>query len=233
MGLAFTILVVELARGPGPHLAPILNSYGYLVITAHGLVELLASLSHPIDLVILDLPSPSELPQLQAIQPAIACPVIVIGPAQNQQLMVAALEQGAADYVQRPFHTDELVARVRAQLRRHERGLGASLTFGPLTIDPQERQATHDGLALELSPEEFTLLATLAAQPGYAYPASLLLERIWGRESREDTAMLATAVERLRSLIEPDPTAPTILGGSLSQGYWLGDGARERELNAE
>lgn len=232
MGLAFTVLLARFDAGPESHLVPVLAGRGYLVRTATGLAELLDTLSRAIDLVILDLPGPDELAHLQAIRAACSCPLIVVGPARNDRLVVATLELGADDYVQRPFRTDELLARVRAQLRRRERSLGHSLSFGPLTIDPHARQATRDGAPLPLSPEEFALLATLAARPGYACPAPLLLEQVWGQGSRDNTDLLAAAVARLRALVEPRPAAPTILGGSLSQGYWLGGISRERELNS-
>lgn len=232
MGPAFTILVAALAERPDAHVVPLLASYGYLVLATQDVSGLLKMAARSIDLVILDLPTAAELPHMQTIQEAFTCPVIVLGPARDRRLMVAALEQGAADYVQRPFNSDELLARVRAQLRRHDRGLGVSLALGTLTIDPHERKATRDGLPLNLSPEEYALLATLASQPGYACPAALLLERVWGRDNRKNTALLAATVTHLRDLIEPDPRAPTLLGGSLSQGYWLGGDSREREINA-
>ncbi|HMQ29275.1 MAG TPA: response regulator transcription factor [Chloroflexaceae bacterium] len=231
MGLAFTVLIARFDAGPESHLVPILEGLGYIVRTAAGLAALLDTLSRSIDLVILDVPGADELEHLPAIRAACSCPLVVIGPARDDRLVVAALELGADDYVQRPFRTDELLARVRAQLRRRERTLGHSLSFGPLTIDPHARQATREGVPLPLSPEEFALLATLAARPGYACPAPLLLEQVWGQGSRDNLALLTAAVARLRALVEPNPAAPTILGGSLSQGFWLGGISRERELN--
>lgn len=231
MGLAFTILLARLDAGPPSHLVPILTGYGYLVRTAESLEALLATLSRSIDLVILDLPTSDELAHLPEIRSRCSCPLMVIGPGRDDRLLVEALEGGADDYVQRPYRTNELLARLRAQLRRRERSLGFSLTFGPLTIDPQARQATRDGAPLDLGPEEFALLATLAARPGYACPAPLLLEQVWGEGSRADTPLLLGAVARLRALIEADPHAPTILGGSLAQGFWLGGISQERELN--
>ncbi len=233
MGLAFTILIARLDAGPESHLVPVLEGLGYRVRTATGLPELLDTLSRSIDLVLLDLPSADEIAHLPAISAACSGPLIVIGPAHNERLVVEALERGADDYVQRPFRTDELLARVRAQLRRRERVLGHSLSFGPLTIDPHARQATRDGVPLPLSPEEFALLATLAARPGYACPAPLLLEQVWGQGSRDKLDLLTQAVARLRALLEPTPSAPTILGGNLRQGFWLGGISRERELNGQ
>lgn len=231
MGLAFTILIARLDEGPESHLVPILAGNGYLVRTAQGLPELLNTLSRAIDLLLLEIQSAADLAHLPAIRAACPCPLLVLGPANADELLVQALEQGADDYVARPTRADELLARVRAQLRRRERSLGFTLTFGPLAIDPHGRQATRDGAPLALSPEEFALLATLAARPGYACPAPLLLEQVWGQGSRDNHALLAEAVARLRALVEPDPGAPSVLGGSLSQGFWLGGISQERELN--
>ncbi len=233
MGLAFTILLAELSPGSESHLIPVLEGNGYIVRTAQGLPALLETFSRTIDLVILELSSLSELELMARLRAACTCPMLIVGPSRDDRLLVAALEQGADDYVQRPFRTDELLARIRAQLRRRDRSQGFSLTFGPLAIDPHERQATRDGMPLPLTPEEFALLATLAARPGYACPSALLLEQVWGHGSRNDTELLARSIAHLRDLVEPDPRAPIILGGTLSQGFWLGGISQERELNGE
>lgn len=233
MGLAFSVLLARLSAGLESYLIPILEGHGYLARTAQGLPNLLNTLSRSIDLLILDLPDPDELEHVPAIRAACPCPMLVLGPARDDRMLVRALELGADDYVQRPFRTDELLARVRAQLRRRERSLGLGLSFGPLAIDPHGRQATRDGAPLELTPEEFALLVTLAARPGYACPPPLLLEQVWGHGSRDDTTLLADTIAHLRAMLEPDPQAPTILGGSLSQGFWLGGISQERELNGE
>lgn len=233
MPLAFTILIGGLGARTEDYLVPILEGQGYIVRTAAGFPALLDTLSRSLDLVILDLPSDTELADLVTVRAACPCSLIVIGPSRDDRLLVAALELGADDYLQRPFRTDELLARIRAQLRRRERSQGHTLTFGPLTIDLPGRQATHAGLALTLTPEEFALLTTLASRPGFACPARLLIEQVWGNGRRGETQLLTGAVDRLRAMFEPDPHAPRILGGSLSQGYWLGDLTRERELNGE
>ncbi|NTU80316.1 MAG: response regulator transcription factor [Chloroflexales bacterium] len=233
MALAFTILIGGLGTRTDEYLVPILQGENYNVRTATGLQEILDTLSRSLDLVILDLPADSALAHLAAVRVACPCSLLVIGPARDDKLLVEALEQGADDYVQRPFRTDELLARIRAQLRRRERSQGFVLIFGSLSIDPQGRQAARDGTPLALSPEEFALLATLAARPGYACPPTLLLEQVWGHGCREDTHLLTSAISRLRAMLEPDPHAPSVLGGSLTQGFWLGGISHERELNGE
>jgi DNA-binding response OmpR family regulator len=154
----------------------------------------------------------------------------VIGPARNGRLIVEALEVGADDYVGRPVRSAELLARVRAQLRRRQRTQGFALTFGPLSFDPHGREAWCDGKPLALSSEELALLALLAARPGNSYPADFLTANIWGQARRHETTLLLGTVARLRSLIEHDPARPTVLGGDQVSGFWLGGAVRERAL---
>ena len=233
MPLAFTILLGGLGARTEEYLAPILAGEGYRVRLATGFQSLLDTLSRALDLVIVDLPSATELTHLVTGRAACPCSLVVMGPAHDHTLLVETLDLGADDYVQRPFRTDELLARIRAQLRRHERSYGFGLSFGPLTIDPQTRQATCDGKPLALNAEEFAILATLADRPGYACSATLLLEQVWGHGHRNDILPLMQAVAHLRTIIEPNPLAPTILGGSITHGFWLGGMAQERELNGK
>lgn len=231
MSLAFSILIAGLGTRVEEHLIPILEGHGYIVRKALGLQAILDTLSRSIDLLLLDLPAEDGLGWLTTVRGACTCPMLVIGPARDDRLLVASLERGADDYVQRPFRTDEILARIRAQLRRRERSQGLALTFGPLNIDPHGRQATSNGAPLDLTPEEFALLVTLAARPGFACPATLLIEQVWGQGQHGNLELLDRSIQRLRALVEPDPQAPTILGGDHSHGYWLGGISQERELN--
>jgi DNA-binding response OmpR family regulator len=189
----------------------------------------LETLNHSLDMVLLDLPTEDELAQFGEVRAACPCPILLIGPARNDRLLIAALEQGADDYVQRPFRTAELLARIRAQLRR--RGDGSALTFGPLSLDPHGRQACRDGAPLDLSAEEYTLLSLLAARPGNIYPTEFIAGQLWGQGRRGEGERLDTVVARLRELIEPDPINPSVLGGDVASGFWLGGASRERHFN--
>jgi len=232
MALAYSLLVAGLGSRIDDFLIPVLDGQGYDVHSAIGRDQLLAALGRDFDLVLLDLPSPTELPQLAEVRAATACPLLIIGPARSDKLLVAALEQGADDYVQRPFRTDELLARIRAQLRRRLRGPADGASFGRLQINPGARQISRAGEPLDLSPEEFALLATLAAQPGFCHPPAFLLEQIWGSAHRGDVALLAATISRLRALIEDDPSAPRLLGGEPATGYWLSHPGARQELRA-
>ncbi len=221
MALSYSILIASLGQRSDDFLVPIFTATGYHARIAVGSAEIVRTLSRSLDLVLLDVPSAQELPELEVIRAACQCALVVVGPQRNEKLLVAALEYGADDYIQRPFRTDELLARIRAQLRRRERTYLPTVTLGPLMIDPSARSATYNGQALDLSPEQFTLLAILAAQPGYPHPAGYLLEQVWGRSQIGATTLLEATVTALRILIEPMPAQPPLVCGDSELGYWL------------
>jgi DNA-binding response OmpR family regulator len=121
MSSSYTILIAGLGSRIEDFLVPVLTGQGHLVRTAVGPAAALAALAEAFDLALVDLPSENELGALRDLRDRCGCAMIVIGPPRNERLLVAALEHGADDYVQRPFRTDELMARVRAQLRRVQR----------------------------------------------------------------------------------------------------------------
>jgi DNA-binding response OmpR family regulator len=221
MALSYSILIASLGQRVDDFLIPIFSATGYHVRTALGSAATMRTLSRSLDLVLLDLPSAQELPELEAVCAAVQCALIVVGPQRNDKLLVAALEYGADDYMQRPFRTDELLARIRAQLRRRQRAYLPTVTIGPLTIDPPARTATYHGKPLDLSPEQFTLLAILAAQPGYPHPAGYLLEQVWGRSQIGATTLLDDTILALRRLTEQAPAEPRLIVGDSELGYWL------------
>jgi DNA-binding response OmpR family regulator len=233
MPLPYNVLIAGLGPRIEEYLLPTFEAEGYRVTSCVGQGPVLETLNRSLDLVLLDLPGKDELGQLAGIREACPCALVVIGPARDDRLLIGALELGADDYVQRPFRTAELLARVRAQLRRRQRSSGVELHFGPLSLDPHGRYAAIAGAPLDLSVEEFALLALLAARPGHIYPAEFIVGQIWGQGRRDERAPLAAAVARLRALIEPDPARPAILGGDIERGFWLGGAARERQLNGQ
>jgi DNA-binding response OmpR family regulator len=121
MDIAYTILVAGLGSRVEDFLVPVLDGQGHVVHTAVGPTATFEALTTPFDLILVDLPSENELSSLRELRDRCGCAVMAFGPARNDRLLVAALEHGADDYVQRPFRTDELLARIRAQLRRVER----------------------------------------------------------------------------------------------------------------
>lgn len=231
MPLPYSVLIAGLGARIETYLIPELEAEGYSVQSCLGLDPLIESLNRSHDLVLLDLPGPDELAYLPRIRAACTCALVVVGPARNDRLLIEALEHGADDYVQRPFRTAELLARLRAQLRRHQRSSGVALAFGSLRLDIQGRQAICLTGPLDLTAEEFTLLALLAARPGNSFPAEFIAAQIWGSGRRHEGECLERVVARLRALIEPDPRSPSILGGDLAGGFWLRGAAQERQLN--
>jgi DNA-binding response OmpR family regulator len=120
MTLTHTILLAGLGGRIEEFLVPVLEAQGHVVHTAVGLEATYAALAASFDLLLVDMPSEHELPYLRDLRRRCGCAMMVIAP-RNDRLLVAALEQGADDYVSRPFRTDELLARIRAQLRRIQR----------------------------------------------------------------------------------------------------------------
>lgn len=202
-------------------LIPVLSAQGYTVSTADNEAALFAVLASGVDLIILDVPSNTELTLLNQIRARFSLPIIVIGPQRNDRLMIAALEDGADDVVQRPYRTDELLARIRAQLRRQQRNKIASVSVGPLKLDLHMRRAYFDQTPLDLTPTEFTLLMTLALQPGRKHSSRDLLSQAWGTRYLHEPDLLQATIQRLRRSIEADPTNPTLLCGNIAEGYWL------------
>jgi DNA-binding response OmpR family regulator len=223
------ILLASLGERVEEYLLPVLEAEGYSVQQVVGFCALLEAMSRPLDLVLLDLPDGAALPRFAELRAACSAATIVIGPARDDRLLIDTLEAGADDYVQRPFRTAELLARVRAQLRRC--GDAPGLTFGPLSLDLQGRAARCDGTPLDLSAEELTLLTLLAGRPGNSYPAPFIAGQIWGHARSPESTRVADLVARLRDRIEPDPRNPSVLGGDPDRGYWLGGQAQERHLN--
>jgi two-component system, OmpR family, response regulator RegX3 len=167
---------------------------------------------HP-DLVLLDvmLPDQSGVELCQRMRAAAPVPIIMVTARDSEVDVVVGLEVGAADYVAKPFRLRELVARMRAVLRR-----GAStpvpqdevLVQGPVRLDAARREVTVNGRPVELSRKEFDLLALLMAQPGQVVTRDWCIDRLWWDQELADTRTLDTHVKRLRRKIEPDPAHP-------------------------
>lgn len=221
MSSSLHLLLGSLSPGAYDFLVPILNTQNYAVTIVESREAFLSALQLPLDLIILDLPSLEELPLLTEVRAMLTHPIIVIGPHRNDHLLIAALEQGADDFIARPFHTNELLARVRAQLRRRQINQPRTFQVGKLQMSLQSREALLHGQALDLTANEFDLLMVLAAQPGQPCPPSYLLTQVWGSRFSLDFERLQVTVHNLRQRIEGDPTNPRLLCGDLKRGYWL------------
>lgn len=215
------LLLGSLRPSANDFLVPILNARNYVVSCVEGRGALLQAVRGTIDLLLLDLHSIDELDFLSEVRVLLVQPIIAIGPLRNDRLLIAALESGADDFVPRPFQTNELLARVRAHLRRQSSNWSRSLQVGQLHLEAQSRSAIFRAQTLDLSPNEYNLLAVLAAQPGHSCSASYLLNQIWGPRFSQDFALLQLTIHNLRQQLGDDPAEPKLIRGNLKLGYWL------------
>ena len=177
------------------------------------------------DLVLLDvmLPRLDGLEVCRAIRHESMTPVVMLTARSDTIDVVVGLESGADDYVRKPFEMRELVARVRAALRRQRAeptaGEVALLHLGPLRIDTAGRSVERDDIEIALTGTEFDLLVELARHPGQVLTREVLLDRVWGYDYLGDSRLVDVAVGRLRARIEQDPTAPELVLTVRGAGY--------------
>jgi two-component system response regulator MtrA len=179
------------------------------------------------DLVLLDvmLPRLDGLEVLRAIRHESSAPVVMLTARADTIDVVVGLESGADDYVRKPFELPELVARVRAALRRRvpdavaTTGTPAPLRLGPLEIDLAGRTVARAGRQIDLTRTEFDLLAELTRSPGQVVDREALLDRVRGYDFHGDSRLVDVAIARLRAKIEPDPTEPRLVLTVRGVGY--------------
>jgi two-component system, OmpR family, response regulator MtrA len=201
-----------------------LGNAGFTVETAaDGVAGLERFASGAFDLVLLDvmLPRLDGLEVCRAIRRTSTIPVVMLTARADTLDVVVGLEAGADDYVKKPFEVQELVARVRAALRRAGRGPDDAdgLQLGPVAIDLAGRAVTRDGAEIGLTRTEFDLLAELARHAGQVLSRDVLLDRIWGYDYLGDSRLVDVAIQRLRAKIEADPAAPELILTVRGAGY--------------
>jgi two-component system, OmpR family, KDP operon response regulator KdpE len=148
-------------------------------------------------------------------------PVIVLSAVGEEREKIAALDAGADDYVTKPFSVDELLARLRAVLRRSAPDAGPVLEVGDLRIDVAERLVTRGGERIRLTPHEFDLLRVLARNRGKLLTHRMLLREVWGPAYGSEAHYLHVYVSHLRAKIEADPARPRLLVTEPGAGYRL------------
>ena len=180
------------------------------------------------DLIVLDLglPDGDGVDFILDLRRWSAVPVIVLSARVDEQEKIRALDAGADDYLSKPFGVGELLARVRATLRR-QRQPGASLDgkieFGDISIDLKARLVTRAGVAVHLTPTEFRLLSVLVNNAGRVVTSTQLLRQVWGPSHAGDGHYLRIYMGHLRQKLELDPTQPVHLLTETAVGYRLAD----------
>ncbi len=210
-------------------MAPLLRSRGYTVTIAGSGREALDMFERDRpDLLILDLGLPdmdgSEV--CRKVRDRADTPILILSARGEEKDKVAALDQGADDYVTKPFGPEELMARVRAALRRafgREDTLHGQLTRGDLTIDFDRRRIHRGELEIRLSPKEFDLLTLLVTHAGRVLTHRSILKAVWGAHGVDQPEHLRVLMGQLRKKIEPDPANPRYLLTEPWVGYRFAD----------
>jgi len=204
----------------------------YDVITAADGIQALekARSEHP-DLLVLDvmLPGMDGMEVCRIIRNETSVPIIMLTARDDEVDKILGLELGADDYVTKPFSMRELLARVKAVLRRHMAtavpssentgGAGACLSSSGIYIDTFRHQASRDGQILDLGPKEFDLLVLLVSNPGRVFSRDYLLQRIWGYDYAGNTRTVDVHIRWLREKIENDPAEPSRIITVRGVGY--------------
>jgi DNA-binding response OmpR family regulator len=178
-------------------------------------------------LVVLDLglPGVDGLEVTRRLRRDSAVPILMVTARSSEGDKLLGLEIGADDYIVKPFSTAEVVARVRALLRRSSGALGERvIEHGGLRIDPARRVVERDGEAVPLTTLEFDLLHFLAQRPGRVFSREALMEHVWGDDRVVDDRSIDSLVSRLRRKLESDPARPRWVETVWGAGYRLGEG---------
>jgi DNA-binding response OmpR family regulator len=220
-----TILLVEDDPILSETLRYNLEREGYAVINApDGVVGLERARRDQPDMVILDvmLPRLDGFSVCRILRQESEVPILILTARQDEIDRIAGLELGADDYVAKPFSLGELLARVRAIMRRSDRRINALrevLDAGTIRLDTGSRRAWRDDVELNLSQKEFDLLACLMRNRGIALSRDVLLERVWGYDFLGDSRTVDVHIRWLREKVEPDPGKPTYIQTVRGIGY--------------
>jgi len=201
-----------------------LRGAGYEVETATSAEEALsAAAMRPPDALILDLvlPDGTGTEISRELRKWSAAPIVILSVVGEEREKVAALDAGADDYVTKPFSMDEVLARLRAVLRRAGPSVEPVIEIGELTIDLEKRSVRLAGRPVSLTPTEFELLRVLAQNEGKLLTHPAILREVWGPAYGQESHYLHVYVSQLRRKIEPDPARPRYLLTEPGAGYRL------------
>jgi two-component system KDP operon response regulator KdpE len=201
-----------------------LDAHGYTVATAENGREALETIpTWTPDAIVLDLvmPEVDGFEVLRETRTWSSVPIIVLSARGQEADKVAALDQGADDYLTKPFGMAELLARLRVVLRRIRAGTPERLTAGEVTIDVGRHLVFRGQEEVHLTPTEFDLLAVLASEAGKVFTHRQLLERVWGGHAAENARQLRVYITYLRRKLEEDPSHPRLIVTEPGVGYRL------------
>ena len=223
MSAGARVLVVDdelqILRG----LRVVLRTAGYDVATAQTKAEALDAVSlRPPDAMLLDLvlPDGSGVDVCREVRRWSGLPIIVLSAVGDEREKVRALDVGADDYVTKPFGTEELLARLRAVIRRAAETAGEpAVTVGDLEIDLADRRVRRAGEQVHLTPIEFDLVAALARHRGKLMTHRQLLQEVWGPRYEEETNYLRVYMAQIRRKLEPEPARPRYFITEPGMGY--------------
>lgn len=226
---ATRVLVVddepEIVRG----LTIVLRGAGYAVEPAATKAQAIASLKRrPPEALVLDLvlPDGDGVSICKEVRSFSRLPILVLSAIGDEREKVRALDAGADDYVTKPFGTDELLARLRALLRRSpDTGHISQINIDGLTIDLETRKVTQGGEQVHLTPIEFDILRVLSQYPGHLVTQRQLLQQVWGPQYVDESHYLRVHIAHIRAKIEPDPSRPRYLITEPGVGYRFSDTA--------
>ncbi|MEY3076255.1 MAG: hypothetical protein RLZZ131_381 [Actinomycetota bacterium] len=222
-----SVLVVEDDQDLAEMLGIVLNGAGIEVdLVSRGDEVMDVFRNNQPDVVLLDV----MLPGLDGVEVCKAIreesprvPIIFLSAKGDATDKISGLDAGADDYLVKPMeHYSELVARIRAQLRRNSRQLSGALTMGDLNIDLVEHTVTRGGKAIALTRLEFDLLVALAKEPGRVFTREELLHEVWDYRHSSDTRLVNVHIQRLRAKIEHDPDNPQLITTIRGVGYKSG-----------
>ncbi|HVU12996.1 MAG TPA: response regulator transcription factor [Phototrophicaceae bacterium] len=221
------ILIVEDDNDTADFVTELLQTSGYSAVIADtGEVALSEISNAQPDLVLLDmnLPDMNGLDLLRQVRASSLLPMIVLSGASHERTKVVALEEGADDYVVKPFSPEELIARVHALLRRVVEWTPPAetrLRVRHLELDMARRQVSIRGKKLHLTPVEYGILVTLMRSAGQVITHDELLRTVWGEKYEGDYSVLRVNISRLRQKLEENPRYPTYIVTAPGQGYYM------------